>query len=300
MVSPRRATRPIVAIYPRTGHRILERVLRVAGRRRCASVASPPLSPFVNDCVPCIGRRRRARADQTARRRPTEFRTCLESDAPPAQPSPRSPPSRPAPASRSSCAWASGCGIVGLVCVLLAAGSLRLPLPDHRHPGPATRTSRPRRPTSTTTTARPSSGSSRPEPRVDPARRDAADHPGRRGRGREPVLLDRQGHRPQGHPAGGFSNARGNATQGASTITQQYVKILYLTQERTLDPQGQGSDPLAEAAAPAEQEGDPRGLPQHDLLRPRRLRHPGRLPGVLRHRTPRSSACGRARSWPAS
>ncbi|MGZ8744484.1 MAG: transglycosylase domain-containing protein, partial [Nocardioides sp.] len=30
------------------------------------------------------------------------------------------------------------------------------------------------------------------------------------------------------------SNAKGNATQGASTITQQYVKILYLTQERTL------------------------------------------------------------------
>jgi membrane peptidoglycan carboxypeptidase len=31
-----------------------------------------------------------------------------------------------------------------------------------------------------------------------------------------------------------FSNARGNATQGASTITQQYVKILYLNTERSL------------------------------------------------------------------
>ena len=30
-----------------------------------------------------------------------------------------------------------------------------------------------------------------------------------------------------------FSNARGNDTQGASTITQQYVKILYLTQEHS-------------------------------------------------------------------
>ncbi len=30
------------------------------------------------------------------------------------------------------------------------------------------------------------------------------------------------------------SNAQGNATQGASTITQQYVKILYLTSERSL------------------------------------------------------------------
>ncbi|GAB2980098.1 transglycosylase domain-containing protein [Nocardioides montaniterrae] len=31
-----------------------------------------------------------------------------------------------------------------------------------------------------------------------------------------------------------FSNASGNATQGASTITQQYVKLLYLTQERSI------------------------------------------------------------------
>ncbi|MGH3508994.1 MAG: transglycosylase domain-containing protein [Nocardioidaceae bacterium] len=31
-----------------------------------------------------------------------------------------------------------------------------------------------------------------------------------------------------------FSNAQGNATQGASTITQQYVKVLYLTQQRTI------------------------------------------------------------------
>jgi membrane peptidoglycan carboxypeptidase len=30
-----------------------------------------------------------------------------------------------------------------------------------------------------------------------------------------------------------FSNAQGNSTQGASTITQQYVKVLYLNQERT-------------------------------------------------------------------
>ena len=30
-----------------------------------------------------------------------------------------------------------------------------------------------------------------------------------------------------------FNNASGNATQGASTITQQYIKILYLTQERS-------------------------------------------------------------------
>ena len=38
---------------------------------------------------------------------------------------------------------------------------------------------------------------------------------------------------PKGIIRAAFSNARGNATQGASTITQQYVKLLYLSQERT-------------------------------------------------------------------
>ncbi len=43
-----------------------------------------------------------------------------------------------------------------------------------------------------------------------------------------------QGIDPRGILRAAFNNAQGNATQGASTITQQYVKILYLTQERTL------------------------------------------------------------------
>jgi len=38
---------------------------------------------------------------------------------------------------------------------------------------------------------------------------------------------------PKGILRAAFSNAQGNSTQGASTITQQYVKILYLTQDRT-------------------------------------------------------------------
>jgi membrane peptidoglycan carboxypeptidase len=38
---------------------------------------------------------------------------------------------------------------------------------------------------------------------------------------------------PKGILRAAFSNAKGGATQGASTITQQYVKILYLTQQRT-------------------------------------------------------------------
>ncbi|WP_372735058.1 transglycosylase domain-containing protein [Nocardioides sp.] len=38
---------------------------------------------------------------------------------------------------------------------------------------------------------------------------------------------------PKGIVRAFFNNAAGNAQQGASTITQQYVKILYLTQERS-------------------------------------------------------------------
>ena len=40
---------------------------------------------------------------------------------------------------------------------------------------------------------------------------------------------------PRGILRAAFSNAKGNATQGASTITQQYVKILYLSQERSYE-----------------------------------------------------------------
>ncbi len=39
---------------------------------------------------------------------------------------------------------------------------------------------------------------------------------------------------PKGILRAAFSNAQGNATQGASTITQQYVKIFYLSTERSL------------------------------------------------------------------
>jgi membrane peptidoglycan carboxypeptidase len=39
---------------------------------------------------------------------------------------------------------------------------------------------------------------------------------------------------PKGIIRAAFNDARGGATQGASTITQQYVKILYLSQERSL------------------------------------------------------------------
>lgn len=43
-----------------------------------------------------------------------------------------------------------------------------------------------------------------------------------------------QGIDPKGIIRAAFNNAAGGSTQGASTITQQYVKVLYLTQDQTL------------------------------------------------------------------
>lgn len=47
------------------------------------------------------------------------------------------------------------------------------------------------------------------------------------------TFYSNKGIDPKGILRAAFSNAKGNSTQGASTITQQYVKILYLSQERT-------------------------------------------------------------------
>ena len=63
-----------------------------------------------------------------------------------------------------------------------------------------------------------------------------------------------------------------------------------------LRAQGQGGHPVAEAAPPAVQDRDPAGLPQHHLLRPRRVRRAGGRPGVLRQgrRRPEPAPVGRA------
>jgi membrane peptidoglycan carboxypeptidase len=49
-----------------------------------------------------------------------------------------------------------------------------------------------------------------------------------------PTFWTDRGIDPKGIVRAAFNNARGGTTQGASTITQQYVKILYLTQEQSL------------------------------------------------------------------
>ena len=147
-----------------------------------------------------------------------------------------------------------------------------------------TRTSRPRPRSSTTPTARPSSASSPSRTATSiPLRRDAAERQGRRGRRREPDLLDRQRHRPQGHPARGVQQRLGQRDPGRLDDHPAVRQDPLPHPGALLHAQGEGGDPLAEAAAPADRkERDPRGLPQHHLLRSRRLRHPGGRAGVLR------------------
>ncbi|QWC86403.1 penicillin-binding protein [Nocardioidaceae bacterium] len=48
------------------------------------------------------------------------------------------------------------------------------------------------------------------------------------------TFYSNKGIDPRGIVRAAFSNAQGNATQGASTITQQYVKVLYLSTEQSL------------------------------------------------------------------
>ena len=67
-------------------------------------------------------------------------------------------------------------------------------------------------------------------------------------------------------------------TQGGSTITQQLVKNEYLDQRAHARAQGPGGRARDEARALRGQGRDPRALPQHRLLRPRRLRHRGGRP----------------------
>ena len=95
-----------------------------------------------------------------------------------------------------------------------------------------------------------------------------------------------------------ISDIRGNGTlQGASTITQQYVKQTYLSSHRSASPQDQGGGAGHPGGSLGVQTGDPAELPQHYLLGPRRLRGGGCIPGLLRQERQPARAARRPRCW---
>ena len=69
---------------------------------------------------------------------------------------------------------------------------------------------------------------------------------------------------------------------GGSTITQQYVKVSTGQDQASLWRKYKEIILSIKISKEQTQGPDPRELPQHHLLRPRRLRHPGRGAGLLR------------------
>ena len=108
-------------------------------------------------------------------------------------------------------------------------------------------------------------------------------------------FYENRGISPTGIARAFWNNLRGGATQGGSTITQQYAKNAYLSSGAHLHAQVQGVLHRGQAGPPRRQGQDPRGLPQHHLLRPRRLRHPDRGADLLRQGRRRTSPIERGR-----
>ena len=120
---------------------------------------------------------------------------------------------------------------------------------------------------------------------------------------------------PKGVLRAAVSNAQsGDSGQGASTLTQQYVKLTL--QENALSDGDDGGragrrqqelraqdpgDEVRDHAREEDVEGpDPRGLPEHRLLRRRRVRRRDRRPALLLHHRRQADAAAGRPCWPAS
>ena len=208
MVSPRRATRPIVAIYP--------------------IGAIPSVGCGVR--YPCGARRQRPchRSWPYPCRRECEAQSRRSGgQAPTHQAEEDDGPAGPRRSSRS-CWWsASSSVLLGALAFFVLYRSIDIPDPNEAFKAQTTFVyysgGKQELGTFTTTrTASPSRSREMPQQMQDAV--VAAE---------DQTFWTDQGIDPKGILRAAFSNARGNDRQGASTITQQYVKILYLTSEQS-------------------------------------------------------------------
>ena len=103
------------------------------------------------------------------------------------------------------------------------------------------------------------------------------------------------GFSPTGIARSVVAGAAGRRRPGRRLDDHPAVREELLPHVRPLaDPEVQGDHHLRQDRPAAGQGPDPRELPQHDLLRPRRLRHPDRVQGVLQQgRQPAERGRGR-------
>ena len=184
--------------------------------------------------------------------------------------------------------------------LLIVAAHRRRPrrrLPARRHPGGQRRRHRAvqRLPLLRRHPARPRR---RGQPGERPARQVPKTVAARRARRRGPRLLLRVRGRPRGDAPRRLEH-RDRQGQAVRFDHHPAVREELLPGPGTdRHPQGQGVLHRDQARPRGEQGRHPRGLPQHQLLRPQRLRHPGRRPGVLRQGRRRARPPPRAPTWP--